>query len=292
MRRAARIRLYLTVALVSACSAKGEGEAVSQNDAPEEVSTQLCAQADSCGCFDGQGMTNVEQCQTQVRANWEETVAMGQAAGLTYDGNCVGAALDDYAALGCLTELDVIEDDDSVFGCGGCKLFHGDTPEGEPCTADETLSGVGDECAQGLRCIGQRCSTPCNRAGAGESCLEMDCEDGLVCVYDNSGGNEVAACAVGAAEGESCADRFCGDGLVCSEQQTCLPLPTAGEPCVSGQCDFVDSYCEESTDGMGPGTCVALKPGGEPCSLPAECQSFECEGGSCSAEPPIACYIY
>ena len=306
-----------------ACEDKGTTN-VPQEEAPETVSSSICEQAQNCGCFELLP-TSVEMCKQEWQSEWQASIDASEAAGLTYDGECVGRALDLYGSLGCRAELD---DDDLEWldECASCKIFHGSKGVGEPCSLPEDDETLGDECAQGLWCDGEVCIDPCATAGEGEDCLNVRCAEGLECQYeiDPETGDATAICVEPAGEGEDCSNVSCGDGLVCrpdasfetqicvrpagagedcsqlpcgnelvcaQDTSTCAPYPAAGEPCPQGICQE-GAYCEMTDADPPNGVCVAQKGEGESCANDMECASWSCsEDGTCAPDLPIVCEI-
>ncbi len=323
------VRLAVVLGLVAfgACNGKGFGN-VSKEDAPKTVSDEICDQADACDCFEGT-VLDVDLCKMQYQSQWQMMIEAADAAGLTYDGNCVGWMLDAYTDLGCRTSIDPEE-----FGldeCSQCKFFHGDKQAGQPCTPpDNPLLALADECAQGLYCNGEVCVDPCSKAGEGQSCEYSGCQDGLVCVfeYDPETGESSAICVRPAGEGEDCLDTACAEGLWCqsgydpetqAETATCIKPAQQGEDCSEKpcgedlQCDYESYTCVPAPADPGPGepcmgycaegawcdtsdpdptnwVCQVQKGDGEPCDSDQECITYDCEDGACVPEQPIVCF--
>lgn len=154
----------------------------------------------------------------------------------------------------------------------------------------------------------------------GEACDSDDeCEPGLYCAGDSFDTMCAGTCSPTAGAGESCLEATCGEGLGCDETDTCVPLSGSGEPCSSedeclgellcdtalGECyppsDAEGRPCEPSsgfdpcpppTDCSPEGVCVRYELGqlagpGESCS-PGECVSLHvCADGSCEPLPVL-----
>jgi hypothetical protein len=169
------IRLATSIGAVAfvACGDKGPPN-IPQEEASETVADTVCEQADSCGCFSG-GEDTLDSCTSQYESEVQQMIDAGEAAGLNYDGKCVGELLQAQQDLGCATEY---EEDD--FDCQPCKFFYGPKQLGEPC--DEPGDDVfGDECAQGLYCSDTGCVDPCVLGDEGDDCSAGGCKDGLEC---------------------------------------------------------------------------------------------------------------
>lgn len=285
-----RLGAVLLAVGFAACADKGFGN-VSVEDAPGTISDTVCEQAEGCGCFEGVQIT-VDSCKMQYSAEWESIIAQGEAAGLTYDGACVGRMLDAFADVGCATSVDD-EDLGGIGGCAPCKFFHGEKGVGDPC--QEAVTGYGDDCAQGLSCDVEQCVDPCATVGEGEDCSTTACEDGLYCnvSFDPMTEEQTMTCVRPAGEGEDCMETPCGEGLLCDvETFTCQPTPPPpgeGEPCM-GVC-AEGNYCDTSEPDPTAWVCRAQKGDDEPCESDEECLSWQCEEGACVPESPIVCFF-
>lgn len=286
-----RLGVVLGVAGFFACADEGFGN-VSADEAPATYADVFCGQADACGCFDGVAGAE-DACKAQLEPQMQQLIDMGKAAGLTYDGNCVGTWLDLLSSLGCRTEWGEADLGGFADDCVGlCKVFHGDRGVGEPC-GDAATVGWGDECAQGLMCVGERCADPCARVGEGGDCTATNCEIGLYCEYEWDVETEEMSgtCVRAAQQGEDCTEKRCGDDLECDfETMTCAPappLPAVGEACM-GSCQET-AYCDTTDIDPANWVCVAKKGDGEACENDQECVSWSCEDGTCMAEGPLVC---
>ena len=312
------------LAAFGACSDKGFGE-VPKDEAPTTVAKTICEQRSECGCFEEQAAT-VELCKTQHETQWQTLLETGDAAGLTYDGKCVGRYLDQYDAVGCRTELDADTLED-LLSCSICKVFYGDKTVGEACGATPGLAFFADDCAQGLTCQANECADPCARAKEGEDCRRQTCEDGLHCSYDYDPqtGEDSAVCIRPAGEGEDCIERGCAEGLVClyayepetsaacqrpagngeacsdrpcgedlqcdAETFTCAPAPAPpgpGDPCPGGWCG-AEAWCDTSEANPDSWVCQPKKAEGESCTSDEECANWDCDDGVCRPAGPLVC---
>lgn len=292
MRFAIGVRLGLVLGVVGfvACKDEGFGD-VPAEEAPATYADVVCGQASSCGCFEDVAGAE-ESCKSALDGQLQEIIDVGNAAGLTYDGSCVGRFLDLAGSLGCRTSW--TEDDFAENECWLCKIFHGDKGVGEPCGQSSGYD-VGDDCAQGLSCWGERCVDPCATVGEGGDCSAGSCDDGLYCDWDYDIETEemTATCVRAAGEGEACGEQRCDDALECDiETMTCVsapPLPGVGEAC-TGSCRE-EAYCDTTDPDASSWTCVARKSDGEACESDQECLTWRCEEGTCTPDGPIICSL-
>jgi len=139
---------------------------------------------------------------------------------------------------------------DQVAGHGGvlpvlgfCEQFWQGTQEiGESCGGENLLSAIyaDDQCKSG-ECADKKCVA---KAGLGETCGTVDCQDGLAC--DTS----THQCVTPHANGEACSsDSVCAEGSGCvrsGDSRTCqlLTIIQIGEECGPGkQCVLGESAC-------------------------------------------------
>lgn len=290
-RRWLHMSVVIAATAFGACADDGYGT-VAESEASATIADALCGMAQDCRCFtDNRG--SAEECRAEFREEWQSIFDAGKAAGLTYDGACVGRILDAYTASGC--EVEVAEED-LFTDCAPCKFFHGTKIEGEPCEQGDGLAGD-DECAQGLGCNGAVCVDPCKTAGEGEPCVGRHCDEGLVCLLatDAENGANASTCHRTAGVGEDCSASFCADGLSCDPTTvTCQDPPRAaeGEPCAMSECD-ADLYCDRG-DGMLEPTgwvCAPLQGPNDPCTDDEACRSGTCRDGTCLEEQAFACQL-
>ena len=137
-----------------------------------------------------------------------------------------------------------------------CAVFTGPLAEGEDCDVEE-----GELCQQGLLCDDGRCKDPLT----------------LIAV-----------------EGEPCAggtSRVCAEGLACGSDGVCVAAPGVGAPCLTTSdgspeiCDTIH-FCDDN------GTCQEKRDVGVSCTHAAQCETFACDGGICTASTiePTACW--
>jgi hypothetical protein len=109
--------------------------------------------------------------------------------------------------------------------------------------------------------------------------VDADCVTGSYCKATSTPG--VGQCMTLGGVGDACSpSQPCGVGLTCANA-ACAVLPTAGEPCVGGQCDKT-SWCATSASGS---TCEARRDPGAACTDDVQCLSPDlCEtlSGECA----------
>lgn len=232
-------------------------------------------------------------------------VALGDACGepdqaCARSASCVSGVCEtnkkdvgEVCAVGPKTE-DLGECDDELY----CAADEGSFTSGH-C---HTRIAVGEECVFPWTCVpGATCD------GITEKCVIPDpsncfsnaslCGEGQYC--SQAGVCAAAELTAGATCGISngmFVDGECAPGLVCgyadapnggspNEEETCLPAPTAGEPCILSQC-AAGFFCIDLFDGSLP-RCAPLLEEGEACTGSYggwdDCASgLECRGGVCS----------
>ncbi|MBC8074120.1 MAG: hypothetical protein IAG13_37720 [Deltaproteobacteria bacterium] len=286
--------LLLGAALAVACgdddSGPIQGEAVPEDDAPQQVPDRTCAAFIGCDCdgFVDTALDDVDACEAAVRSSIEDDLEAGQDAGLTYDGQCVGDILAAFSAIECRSLSEIAADEDLVARIDvGCKLFYGDDAAGTACTALDDANG--DSCARGLVCVDEVCRADQDLA-LGDGCDIGDaCPYGSICTSLEPEGENT--CIDLPAIGSTClgaADLCDLDGYCDQASKTCTALPGVGAECAAqgnliGQRCRVDATCEEEE-------CVPAPAAGEPCT--AECQSgTTCDDGVCQVERPLACAV-
>lgn len=246
----------LALALFGGCK---DERTVSEDDAPAEQAKTECRLLFDCGCEPGYATEG--ECVETRTPEYEQQWAAGRASGLTWDGSCLGTALDALDELGCQApEVQPPGEENPDFEQDECERpclpYHGDVELGAPCTP---VSNDGfSNCAQGLFCFDGVCADPC-------------------ALFDAS-----------LAEGEACRSGFevlgnCAEELVCDAggSDTCIALPGPGQPCPQGAC-AEGSWCQQIvTDTM----CVALLANGGECNADEECISAYCQSDVCADVP-------
>lgn len=154
--------------------------------------------------------------------------------------------------------------------------------EGDPCNGDdECVSGFCDYSSTS-ECYGT-CAPAPQKAGAGESCDQLDCETGLICASEGQQSTSYVCIQPNSRQdGEACefGMNMCADGLVCGTSGTCGQPPSYQSS--GGDCDLSDTFCEPGTvcadltqtASGASGTCSAPKAQGEDCR-----QTFQCQPG-------------
>jgi hypothetical protein len=220
--------------------------------------------------------------------NWDEECVAGYCS--TSDGMCPGTCAARIAeggtcnGAGCEPGLSCVS--------GTCQ---------RPATAGQPCEGAGEPPCSGidLTCVGSSSETAgtCTAwsdvlsGGVGAPCNVPDdlCDEGLSCVFAGVVmGMASFECAMPVAADAACSLGYpdpCPDHQYCMMggtpgMGTCTPLPTAGQPCASGQC-AVGLRCSSTDGGMG-GVCVVPARLGQPCTGDGGCVSGSCEDGVCS----------
>jgi hypothetical protein len=247
--------VVLGLALVAGCK---DGRTVDEADAAAEQAKTECNLLFECGCEPG--YVDEAECVQAREPQYEGLWAPAREAGLTWDGRCLGAALDALDELGCrppeIGPGDGQDLDEDAACERPCLPYHGDVELGAPCS--NVGGNVFSNCAQGLFCAESVCVDPCD-------------------LFANA-----------IAEGEPCRDGFevlgdCAEGLVCDAgaSDTCIALPGPGQACPQGAC-AEGSWCQQiGTDAM----CVELLPVGGECDDGRACASAYCQAGTCADVP-------
>lgn len=288
------LTLSAPLLLLAGCPSTGDGSSsVSEDDAPDVISTQACKLYFDCSCndfFDPQFFTSEEACKTELEGILIGAVDQGQMAELTYDADCVGEVFDLYNDLSCTTPdgLD-LEDLAALTEQSNCKVYYGDREEGQSC---ETTLEIGDDCVQGALCENGTCvSDPTTTLpDPGEECdtqfLSL-CDGGAICLDVDGDGPEPSVCTVLPGSGETCfgALDLCGEGLACNQaDKACEPAPGEGEPCADVVLDRCGANLVCNQD-----VCVALPTLGEPCVNNQCADGFACENDQCVESAALSC---
>ncbi len=196
-----------------------------------------------------------------------QVTALGRCVASNGSGDTCDAMVPAFSPTPCGADQECEWDGDRY----ACMVPPTPVGEGDPC-------GVGAPCGAELYCRPPPAGTVTEsgtcapRAGLGDPCrLTFECSRDLTC-----GPQRVCARFVG--QGASCADptTACGEGLFCDEG-TCAPVPGLGASCVrAGRC--LEGWCSTTDD-----LCHPLKAEGEPCGSWTECDSYDCEDGTCAA---------
>jgi hypothetical protein len=278
------------VAMLGGC--KDEEASISAEDAPEAFAQPACSIYYECGCEDRpiNRFSSPEDCELELASALQSDIDEGDAAGLTYHGECVSEYISAIRALGCASLEEVFLDSDlsaRLQTVGDCKLFSGDRTAGQSCESMTDFDG--DDCDEGLRCNEMNvCVVVEDPKPAGDTCTDTDeCQAGLLC-FDINGGAD-GHCETLPDAGDQCkgtADACAIDSFCDQADKTCRLLPSAGSACAPSpsllqmRC-ALGSTCENDT-------CVESPGGGEDCL--ASCQlGFTCQAGTCVESPPLAC---
>lgn len=255
--------LSFFVLAVVACGDGKSHDPVAEDDLVPEIADVVCDLQVQCEC---EPMRTAEACHSALAQLLMMYVVPAMEAGLSYDASCGGESVGIYRDVGCGAIEDVFDEDQ----CRPCKLYYGTKGVGQACS--QLDDQIYDDCAQGLLCDGEICADPCDRKGEGEPCIGHACEAGLTCVITENGAGQTSACTRPAKLGQSCVDVWCEDDLVCDEMGKCAVAPKIGEPCTSvcadgAWCDYADLEAP---------VCRAAKGEGEPCTVSEECRSGLC----------------
>jgi hypothetical protein len=240
--------------------------------------TEQCELVVGCDC-DPPFYAAVDDCIEDLLGELLSLAELALSQGLAWNPDCAQAKLERVEAM-CAPMLDPGPHCKGLY----CELFAGDLRELQPCTP---LEEVGSNCAPGLGCPrleGQDvCVQVCGELLQGIECFHLgsSCADGLVCTAHGIGFPPPPTCGPAAEEGQGCHDVLapvCAPALLCGPEQTCVPEPEPGEPCVVDQCGYT-TFCNEQ------GICELPRANGEPCSFNGQCQSRYCPSGVCEALP-------
>jgi hypothetical protein len=243
-----------------------------------------CERLVACECDEDFVQTQAD-CQYEVEARITALQQVGNDGGLMYDGACLGETLDRLDDRGCDPNVD-----QEVDGCQRpCNAYHGGRELGEPC---EEIGNFSD-CAQGLSCAIESCDDngctgtcrdPCRRADIGDSCDELQCVEGALCVYEEAD----SSCRRLPKLGDPCLQGSCADDLFCVVDpidptiQTCTAPAELGGACM-GHVQCESGYCPA-------GFCQERPGKGEPCfSVCADGLQCDFEKGECEAAAPGVC---
>ena len=290
------------LALAAAASACGGDSGRFFGDVPEDQAESTYAQVVcdlliKCDC--GFSLSKSE-CVDAATAQYQLEFDMAIAAGLIYDGECLGDFLEFVDRFGCGTQSDVLDDpQNNSYDIYACKVFSGNGGEGDPCSSYEAAGLIADDCSQGLGCIGSTCmassTAPPPVKQPGESCIPGTevCEAGAACL-NSVDAPEVYTCTSLPVEGEGCDLGVCAAPAWCDlEDAICKPAPGIGEACDTFSKPCAEGlYCSVNTL-----LCETVLGEGEPCTQYDQCAAgLVCgedqdRGGAnvCRLEAPLAC---
>lgn len=240
-----RSSLVLGLGLGLGCEVT-ETREIPLDDAYEVLRGALCERASRCQCDRWSAYDSVDECEEDVGEAVDRLRDL--EVSMSYDPSCMGRYVDQLDELGCSP---VFEEPEACVR--PCLLMHGDLLEGEPCFV---YSSWVSDCAQGLQCQGE-CVDPCReqdppvRAGLGESCAQIGCDD----------------------------------DLRCGESQVCEALPVAGQECTGRCAEGLFCEAEDPIDPMSIMRCFAPRGLDAPCRGHAQCDSGYCPAGACALLP-------
>jgi hypothetical protein len=90
--------------------------------------------------------------------------------------------------------------------------------------------------------------------------------------------------------GQACTAEGCAKGNYCNftgPTATCVPLQATGGTCTNTAECMMGLYCNFTT---GPATCQPLLAGGQACTNNNSCESNQCLPGTCSTDPAQQCF--
>lgn len=234
-----------------------EPRAVELHQVEAALSAEICDRMFSCRCDQWRSYDQIDECEqdaAMVALELEMVPERYSGMTLSYDPACMGELIDVYAEVGCSPTIPA----EQSHCVPPCHYYHGTKQVGQACE----LYGIGvSDCAQGLRCSGDVCTNPCANELPDE---ELP------------------------GEGEVCLGNACAGELVCNfEDDRCIALPRAGEPCQPGFGCAEDLFCEalDLSDPMSERQCFEPQEFAAPCRGHAQCQSGYCPAGFCEHRP-------
>ncbi len=243
------------------------------------------------------------ECEAQVRQELSTTLLRPVGnEGLTFDGSCAALVLDEVNKQpGCTFSVRSLLQ--STRCELGCSVLSGKARAGEACTVSNSTSfPFFSQCSGELSCNNSTCFDGCP-GDPGEACNSpavqyRGCQQGSFCNCSQGAAGQECVCSAGAAAGESCVNKNCGEGLLCGcpsggfncqyTQRVCLALPKVDEPCITQQCAdgaFCDTQIPLPPPEAFVPTCRPLRPDGAACNSVLQCQSKFCPDGSCRSTP-------
>jgi hypothetical protein len=214
---------------------------VEETDFVQFLAVEACRDAFDCSCPDLRWDTPSD-CREEQSQRRTDEMSIGQAAGLTYDGECVVEIILRARDLECEYRLGEDATDEQVTAATcpePCKPYYGDKARGEPCSRLGVTVSI-DDCAQGLLCSDERICEPLCSAqsplAVGEAC-EAGAPEARPCTSGSYCNAQSLMCEVPPALGEACQDR-CADGSWCDrapESPVCVSTLETGEACVLGE---------------------------------------------------------
>jgi len=294
------IATLLALGCVYGCNGGGGGP-VQLDNVCEEMKDALCDYLKRCDLewyFQFATRGTCEEMFDCDDMELDEMAKSVDAGRMSYDPDLAGRCLKALRTADC-ANIDAIFEEmpdecEQVFT--GLVAQDGDCYREEECSeglyCDESVSDCPGQCQPyknlGDSCVGGDCDpdvADCDwqqgicvaLKGAGESCEDIDCQEGLVCDYNS----DPAVCLDPAGEGGSCTSaRGCETGLQCLSGK-CTGPAGAGQACDIGEelegfmfacvpnyyCD-ADIVMQEHT-----GTCKPKKGAGSECILLYECKA-------------------
>lgn len=302
------------------------------DEVPAKFASVTCDVANQCFGSLLKVFLNGEDCVTRTQRGIEDgdlgqTKKLVADKKLTYDPAKAQACLDAYKAGGC-AQLDTRAPAacDDVFGgktaVGGDCTVDAECTPGNFCEAGSACPGKcaarkgegvactkDDQCADNLKCTGQKCAKPVAEGGQCGGGTGADCKAGLTCSgADDKTGKpgtcKTTAAAFSAKVGEACdviQGQFCELGAACELAAAsasgitwkCAAAYTSGGACKISYPNGCPSgeYCPVNLKSMPlklDATCTKLPANGETCGLntdgvPEICGPYAvCTAGKCA----------
>ena len=200
-------------------------------DYPSLAATAYCEALFACDlslCDSDAPYATAAECIETEQALLAEAQASAQAAGLTFDAECVQSVLATYEQIGCIGYTASFRDDYALdFQHWHCPAYHGSIPAGEgPCF--EIVGTNYTECGARQRCSDETCiPMPVCDCGAGATCAEF--EPDTACLPNVPTGQPCES-------GSQVPTPSCGTGDYCAydptaNTQTCQPRLAMGVAC-------------------------------------------------------------
>lgn len=284
----------MTAAALFACQQPSEQEPpppLQFESAPATLADQVCSGLYACACNNANDFSSQAACVTEKRSEYELLTAGLLAAGAVWDPDCAGRMLEAFSRWECIGPSAAAQE--SLFDPWLCPVFKGPVPVGADCN---TVSFFGDLCVPGSTCLGGTCTEVSVPAAVGERCRynwdDIPCATGSYCTYSDELEDEV--CVALPLAGDPCeSDWHCGpasNGLHCDLAATiCAAAPSAGQPCGSQNRCAPGNYCDGGKDF----TCQPKFELGDGCSGSAVCpdDAFCSSNNICEPTQAQACVL-
>lgn len=277
-KRAGAALLSLVGALTGAASCGDDTTTEPTDQHPgDAIAEAQCARYEAC-CPGGAPVGgDRESCVEELGATYRPLIDDGGGEGWAYDERCVDAYLALYEGIACDGTPAVSQC--TIDWCWSGGFHHGAAAAGDPCSDTR-------DCDINLACVDGACRNPCG-LGEGEPCgssaVDPDfqtCSPTLVCDLQTS------TCLPLPEAGQPCLTNLCVDGVTCIEGTCEAPRPEGAEcpndpACASSYCDLYSSPTP-----AGNGQCRTLPVIGAPCAAGGRCDlEARCVDGTCQPLP-------